>query len=131
MTNVFLWKAGNRVIWHTDLEAAARIDGLSRQPDMTVTEEAFSRAEGLARIIDGEIFLGETDGERRAEKEREVLRQRDNIFAETVDRLCNAARWADLSGEEQAAWIQYRRDLRDITEQEGYPFTVAWPRMPE
>jgi hypothetical protein len=68
MGNVYFWKAGDRVVYHADLEAAAQLDGLSRQPDMTVTEEQFSAAESLARIIDGDIFLGKTD----AEKQREL-----------------------------------------------------------
>ena len=68
MTNVFLWKAGDRVVCHTDLEAAAELDGLSRQPDKTVTEEEFSAAGGLARIIGGKIVLGKTDAETLAEQ---------------------------------------------------------------
>lgn len=30
-----------------------------------------------------------------------------------------------------AAWTEYRQALRDIPEQEGFPFAVTWPHRPE
>jgi hypothetical protein len=127
---VYLAKKGSGVVVHANREAMKLMDGIDT-PDMTLTDAEWTAADGLARLIDGAIFLGKTDAEKRAEQEAAVLHQRDAVFAATVDRLCNAARWADLSGEEQAAWIQYRRDLRDITEQAGYPYDVVWPPIPE
>jgi hypothetical protein len=32
---------------------------------------------------------------------------------------------------DQAAWAAYRQALRDITSQEGFPWTVEWPTQPE
>jgi hypothetical protein len=32
---------------------------------------------------------------------------------------------------DQAAWAEYRQELRDITEQEGFPDNVIWPVRPE
>jgi hypothetical protein len=125
---VYLKRQDDMVIPVTDLEVMEELYG---PPDMTVTDEEFYGAGGIARVIDGKIFLGKTDAEKRAEREEGVLRERDAVFARTVDRMCNAARWADLPGEERDAWIRYRRALKDIPEQEGYPFTVIWPRIPE
>lgn len=31
---------------------------------------------------------------------------------------------------DKAAWATYRQELRDITEQEGFPWTVQWPLVP-
>ena len=31
---------------------------------------------------------------------------------------------------DQAAWAAYRQALRDITSQEGFPWTVEWPEQP-
>jgi hypothetical protein len=31
---------------------------------------------------------------------------------------------------DQAAWATYRQSLRDITTQEGFPWTVQWPEQP-
>lgn len=32
---------------------------------------------------------------------------------------------------DQAAWAVYRQQLRDITEQEGFPTSVVWPSTPD
>jgi hypothetical protein len=63
-----LWKVGDHVIHHTDLEAAAQIDGLTRQPDMTITVTEFEAAGCMARVIEGEIVIGKTSEEIDAEK---------------------------------------------------------------
>lgn len=31
---------------------------------------------------------------------------------------------------DQAAWATYRQALRDITAQEGFPWTITWPEQP-
>jgi hypothetical protein len=125
---VYLIKKGGNVIPHTDLEAMKELDGVST-PDMTVTEAEWEVAEGLARIIDGKIFLGKTGAEKRAEKEAEVKALRDRVLLETVDRL-NGARWEAMDEGEKAAWREYRQALLDIPGQPGYPFDVEWPVMP-
>lgn len=38
---------------------------------------------------------------------------------------------AQISSESQAQMRTYRQALRDITEQEGYPYAIEWPVMPE
>jgi hypothetical protein len=35
-----------------------------------------------------------------------------------------------LSTEKQTAWAVYRQELRDITNQSGYPLNVTWPTKP-
>jgi hypothetical protein len=68
---IYLIKKNGGVIPHTDLEAMEALDGIS-SPDMTITEMEWEAAGGLARIIDGEIFLGKTDEEK--EREAEIAR---------------------------------------------------------
>jgi hypothetical protein len=63
-----------------DLKAAAQLDGLSRQPDKTVTGEQFSAAGGLARIIDGKIFLGKTGREESDEAALKRIKEIDARF---------------------------------------------------
>lgn len=36
-----------------------------------------------------------------------------------------------LTLEVQQQWADYRQQLRDITNQSGYPFNVVWPTQPE
>jgi hypothetical protein len=126
---IYLAKKDGMVIAHTDLGAMKELDG-AETPDMTVTEAEWEAAEGIARIIGGDIFLGKTEEEKRAEKEAEVKAKRDRILLETVDRV-NGVRWEAMDEDEKEKWREYRQALLDIPEQEGYPDTVVWPEIPE
>jgi hypothetical protein len=60
------------VISYTDPQAALEMNGIER-PDMTITDQEFYDAGGIARIIDGKIFLGRTEAEKQAELDRDEL----------------------------------------------------------
>jgi hypothetical protein len=60
-----------------------------------------------------------------------ALAERDRLFSETVDRLCNACRWEDMDEDLKEAWRQFRRELKDIDEQPGFPRDIVWPQAPE
>jgi len=65
---VYIWKIGNTVISHADLGAAEELDGLSAPPDMAITEDEYYNANGLIRVINGEIILGKTAEEEAKEE---------------------------------------------------------------
>ncbi|MDR0909372.1 MAG: hypothetical protein LBM77_06350 [Spirochaetaceae bacterium] len=67
---VYLAKKNGEVVHHTDKAAMKALDGISKA-DMEVEDDVFEAAGGLARIIDGEIFLGKTDAEKTAEANAE------------------------------------------------------------
>jgi hypothetical protein len=54
---------------------------------------------------------------------------RDDLLKSDVD-VINAVRWNAMSAEDQAAWTTYRQALRDVPQQEGFPFTITWPTKP-
>ena len=70
MKNVYLWIADNRVIHHTDLDAAAQLDGLTREPDKTVAAAEYEAAECMARVIGGKIVVGKTQAEIAEQEEQ-------------------------------------------------------------
>lgn len=45
--------------------------------------------------------------------------------------VTNFLRWAELTTEQQNAWVQYRTDLLNVPQQSGFPHTVTWPTKPE
>jgi hypothetical protein len=49
------------------------------------------------------------------------------------DGLLVASDWTQLSDStaDKPAWATYRQDLRDITAQAGFPWTINWPTQPE
>jgi len=65
----------------------------------------------------------------------------DALPLEQVDRNVRARRndfladtdWTQVADApvDQAAWATYRQALRDVTAQEGFPYSVAWPTKPE
>jgi hypothetical protein len=45
----------------------------------------------------------------------------------------SASDWTQLPDApvDHAAWAAYRQDLRDVTAQAGFPWTINWPTQPE
>lgn len=61
-----------------------------------------------------------------------IRRQRNWLLVNEVDPIVsNPLRWGDLTTEQQNAWSQYRTDLLNLTDQEGFPNNVTWPTKPE
>ena len=55
----------------------------------------------------------------------------------TRQRLLDSSDWTQLldanetlTEEDKILWNKYRQDLRDITEQPGWPLDIAWPKRP-
>jgi hypothetical protein len=118
---VYLWIVGETVIHHTDLAAAAELDGLTRQPDKTIPEEQFYAARGLARLIDGEIFLGKTATEKQAERDRARIRVLKRQLADT-DYIAVKIAEGSATKSEYATQIAERRAWRtEINELEQHP----------
>jgi len=62
-------------------------------------------------------------GKPREEAEANVRRKRDQLISETD--------WTALSDTTMSAEMtSYRQALRDITAQEGFPYSVVWPTKP-
>lgn len=69
-----------------------------------------------------------TEEEIRLEIESNVRKERDSLLAETD--------WtqvldAPVAAECRDAFRVYRQALRDVPQQEGFPYTVKWPGMPD
>lgn len=62
--------------------------------------------------------------QRTSNQERLVRSQRNRILVATD--------WTQTSDSpaNQAAWSAYRKDLREITKQPGFPFDISWPVAP-
>jgi hypothetical protein len=65
---IYLAKKDGRVVVHTDKDSMLVLDGVT--PEMEVSENEYYAADGLVRIIEGEIFLGLTEVE-KAQKEKQ------------------------------------------------------------
>lgn len=49
------------------------------------------------------------------------------------NRLLAECDWTQISDAtvDKAIWATYRQELRDISSQEGFPWTISWPTQPE
>lgn len=80
-------------------------------------------------IIEG--LHGEIDESRHEELKADIaadyVRKQRNVLLEEADVLVKIA---EDSRKKLKATREYRQALRDITEQEGFPFDVQWPEKP-
>lgn len=57
----------------------------------------------------------------------DVRRQRNSLLAETDLWVIRSAETGQALSAEKAG---YRQALRDLPDQEGFPFDITWPEMP-
>lgn len=82
---IYLARKEGRVIFHADRDAMKELDGL--EPEKTVSTEEFEEAGGLLRIIAGEIFLGQTEEEKREAAEiRELELEEAELMKELSEK---------------------------------------------
>jgi hypothetical protein len=58
----------------------------------------------------------------------EIIQKRNKLLTNTDWVVTRAM---DQGTQVPEAWSTYRQQLRDITQQTGYPFTVTWPTPPQ
>jgi hypothetical protein len=71
------------------------------------------------------MFRQYIEGIHVPEHEADLVRQSRNHFLTETDW------WATSDRTMTAAQTQYRQDLRDITDQAGFPTDITWPTKPE
>jgi hypothetical protein len=84
MNKVYLWKKDDRILMHTDLVEAKRLDGLEN-PDLEVNADAWNAAGATAYIHNGEIILG-GDPLERAAKDLKDHQSRTDRQLDDLDR---------------------------------------------
>ena len=67
------------------------------------------------------------DFEQRCET---VRQKRDMLLNECDIKYCNSELWDLMSENKKTEWREYKRALRDITTQEGFPYKVVFPKIP-
>lgn len=64
------------------------------------------------------------DVEATAKQAERVREQRNDLLT--------SSDWTQVADApvDQAEWAEYRQALRDVTTQEGFPWTIEWPTQP-
>lgn len=96
------------------------------------TDSTIDNAALLALIgSDFAAYVPPTQEELDEKAAQNIRNQRNGILSAVVDPLVsNPLRWAELTAEAQAAWAQYRQDLLDVPQQDGFPHSITWPIEP-
>ena len=120
---IYLYQTQTGIEPHTDKEFAESTLGLG-EPIAELTEQEWNDAGGLARMIDGKLFLGKTQAEENEELAQEIRAKRDRLLSQTdwTQTVDNP-----LAGDEDIT--TYRQALRDIPEQVGFPWDIEWPEL--
>lgn len=90
------------------------------------------------KVINGvRVALTEIEIAARQAEEALVASQEPERLASQIrqerNTLLSDCDWTQVSDApvNQVAWQTYRQALRDVTSQEGFPYSVTWPTKPE
>lgn len=128
---IYLYQTQTGIEPHTDKEFAENVLNLG-EPIAELTEQEWNDAGGLARMIDGGLFLGKTQAEKDDEQAREVRAKRDRIIAKEdwrYTRYNSEVRQGLTPSDDIVALDAYIQALRDIPDQAGFPWNVEWPTL--
>ena len=138
-------------VWNADVCASLNIEPVLAAPKPSCTDLQQVVAAGVEQDAKGNWvdawtvtnkFSEYTDEEgvthTVAEQEAAYTAAVDAKAAESVrkerDRLLSECDWVAIRARELGqpvpeAWYDYRGDLRQVPEQEGFPHTISWPTM--
>ena len=90
-------------------------------------EEGYREKRGEDLSWSVEKIPEKTEAEKREEAEKYVRAKRDSLISETDYLLASDY---PISAEDLEAVKVYRQALRDVPQQEGFPYDVVWPELP-
>lgn len=126
---IYLYLTQTGIEPHTDKVFAEEELNLGN-PIAELTEQEWEQYDQLARMIDGELFLGKTQPEKDDEQAQEVRSKRDRLIVKEdwrYARYASEIRQGLTPSDDINALDAYVQALRDIPTQEGFPWNVEWP----
>jgi hypothetical protein len=65
-------------------------------------------------------------------QDKDSIDNQEKLVREERDKLLASSDWTQVADApvDKAAWAEYRQALRDITTQDGFPWSVEWPIAP-
>lgn len=103
------------------------------QPNYDIVTQNLT--EGRAVFVEGEWVQVWDVVEAPAEEVQQRTDDQAQYVRKERNRLLKDTDWVVITAYEQnqstpEVWAVYRQQLRDIPEQEGFPFNVTWPTQP-
>jgi hypothetical protein len=126
---IYLYVVNNTVEPHANKEFAENVLKLG-EPIAVLTQKEWENYEGLARMIDGELFFGKTQEEKNADIAEEARSKRDRLIESVrwrIERHNDEVELNRTPTEELRPLLDYVQALRDIPQQSGFPENVIFP----
>lgn len=116
-------------------EQLASMDVFSvvEQPEPDTDRFSYTVKRQLPELVDGQwTVLWDIIAKSAEQLAEDDVRQAEKIRDSRNGRLA-ATDWTQVADApvDQAAWATYRQALRDLTGQEGFPWSVQWPTEPQ
>lgn len=85
------------------------------------------------KLIDNVWVLGWIIKQLNTEEQTEKTTAQTKVVRASRDEKLKECDWTQIadSTADKAAWATYRRALRDLPSQEGFPWVITWPVQPE
>lgn len=125
---IYLYVVNNTVEPHANKEFAENVLKLG-EPIAVLTQKEWENNEGLARMIDGELFFGKTQDEKNEELAEEIRAKRDRKIKDVIWRVERYQQEEMMNTpftEDIEPLLAYIQALRDLPQQEGFP-NVEFP----
>lgn len=92
---------------------------------------------GLPIFVDGE-WIETYDKIELTQEEKNIqeiylknfLRKKRNTLLSESDTFVVIDKWEDMTSEKKQEWKNYRHLLRNVPQQESFPYNVSWPIKP-
>lgn len=120
---MFIWNENGRVINSNDKERVKLIYGITRAPDVTLSDTEWEEAHGIVRVVNGQLQFGYTEAELKEQKNSEIrseiaaleqkLKNTDYIAAKIAEGAATKEEYEEQLAERQ----EWRNKINELQEQ--------------
>ena len=131
-------KSNNKctIIFYTNVTSDTIVDGMTGKSITSYNYEKYELETNYKQTLSAQIesnYNKWIQKAKQAEKDTEAQKvrdYRDNLLNACDIKHCNPEKWMAMSDSEKLAWATYKQALRDISTQDGFPYSVTWPILP-
>lgn len=128
--------SGNTATFYADVTESSEINGSTGAAISVWTYDQYTlpvrvTANTAAQIADDyDAWLQRAKDYERDQEAQKVREFRDKLLDECDVVHCNASNWAVMDAQTRDSWQDYKQALRDLTLQDGFPYSVIFPVLP-
>ena len=78
-----------------------------------------------------DAWVAKGSNKEKQSKSDKIRSYRNKLLNDCDLKYCNSEKWNNMNKQKQKQWVEYKIALRDITAQDGFPYKVVWPKIPD